>query len=121
MNKNIRVMGVMVTIILLVAISGCTNTTNNTPNITSNITSNITEKNNVGANDVGVNDTSTYISAERAKELASQYTGMGVGKGTLGKPTFTTFNGLKAWKFPVNGGYYNIYINAVTGQRIPNN
>ena len=117
MNKNIRVMGVMVTIILLVAISGCTNTTNNTPNITSNIT----EKNSVGVNDVGVNDTVTYISAERAKELASQYTGMGVGKGTLGKPTFTTFNGLKAWKFPVNGGYYNIYINAVTGQRIPNN
>jgi hypothetical protein len=112
MNKNIGLMGVMVTIILLVAISGCTNTTNNTPNITSIIT----EKNSVG-----VNDTTTYISAERAKELASQYTGMGVGKGTLGKPTFTTFNGLKAWKFPVNGGYYNIYINAVTGQRIPNN
>jgi len=42
-----------------------------------------------------------HILVERAKELASQYTGIGFGKGTLGKPTFTTFNGLKTWKFPV--------------------
>ena len=46
---------------------------------------------------------------------------MGVGKGTLGTPTLTTFNGVKAWQFPVNNGFYNIYINAITGQRIPNN
>ena len=109
MNKIIGVMGML---ILLVSISGCINTPNNTPNNTSNIT----EKNNIS-----VNNTATYISAEKAKELASQYTGMEVGKGTLGTPTLTTFNGVKAWQFPVNDGYYNIYINAITGQRIPNN
>jgi hypothetical protein len=46
---------------------------------------------------------------------------MGLGKGTLGKPTLTTFNGVKAWKFPVNHGFYNIYIDAITEQKIPNN
>ena len=113
MKKKIVVTGIIGIIILLIAIIGSTNTTTNT--ITNN-TTNITQINNTN-----VNNTTTYISAEKAKELASQYTGMEVGKGTLGTPTLTTFNGVKAWQFPVNDGYYNIYINAITGQRIPNN
>ena len=96
---------------ILVSVSGCI-TTNTTPNNTSN---------NTLKNTTSYNNTTTYISSEKAKEVASHYTGMGVGKGTLGKPTLTTFNGVKAWKFPVNNGFYNIYINAITGQRIPNN
>ncbi len=112
MKKKIEIMGIIGIIILLVAISGCTNTTNTTPNNTTNIT----EKNSTNNN-----NTTAYISEEKAKELASQYAGMGVGKGTLGTPTLTTFNGVKAWQFPVNNGFYNIYINAITGQRIPNN
>ena len=46
---------------------------------------------------------------------------MGVGQGTPETPTLTTFNGVKAWQFSVNNDSYNIYINAITGQRIPNN
>jgi len=109
MKKKIGVIGI---IILLIAISGCINTTNTTPNNTTHITEN---------NNTTINNTTTYISAGKAKELALQYTGMGVNKGTLGTPTLTTFNGIKAWQFPVNNGFYNIYINAITGQRIPNN
>jgi hypothetical protein len=45
---------------------------------------------------------------------------MGVGQGTPETPTLTTFNGVKAWQFSVNNDSYNIYINAITGQRIPN-
>jgi len=97
-------------ITILVSVSGCT--TNTTPNNTTN---------NTLKNNITDNNTTTYISATKAKEIASQYTGMGVGKGTLGTPTLTTFNGVKAWQFPVNNGFYNIYINAITGQRIPNN
>ncbi len=46
---------------------------------------------------------------------------MGIGQGTPETPTLTTFNGVKAWQFSVNNDSYNIYINAITGQRIPNN
>ena len=91
-------------ITILVSVCGCTSSNKNTTN---NITNNTT---NSSIN----NTTTTYISAVKAKELAEPYTGKGVGKGTLGKPVFTTFNGVKVWKFPVNNGYYTIYINAVT-------
>ena len=55
---------------------------------------------------------------DKAKELAAQYTGMGVNGGTLGTSTLTTFNGVKVWKFTVNNGSYNIYIDEVTGKRV---
>jgi hypothetical protein len=96
-------------IAILVVFSGCTSTSNNT---TKN-TTNITEKNSTNGN-----NTTTYISVAKAKELAAPYTGMGVNRGTLGTPTLTTFNGVKVWKFPVNNGYYTIYIDAVTGKRV---
>jgi hypothetical protein len=105
--KNLFAVVFIITI--LVAFSGCTSTSNNT---TKN-TTNITEKNSTNGN-----NTTTYISAAKAKELAAQYTGMGVNRGTLGTPTLTTFNGVKVWKFPVNNGYYTIYIDAVTGKRV---
>ena len=105
--KNL--VAVVCIIAILVAVSGCTSTSNNTTNNTSNIT----EKNNTNSN-----NTTTYISADKAKELASQYTGMGVNRGTLGTPTLTTFNGVKVWKFSVNNGYYTIYIDAGTGTRV---
>jgi hypothetical protein len=106
--KNLLTIICIITI--FVSVSGCTNIT--TPNNTTN---------NTLKNNITDNNTTSYISATKAKEIASQYTGMGVGKGTLGTPTLTTFNGVKAWQFPVNNGFYNIYINAITGQRIPNN
>lgn len=108
-NKNLLTIICIITI--LISVSGCT-TTNTTPNNTSN---------NTLKNTTNDNNTATYINPEKAKEIASQYTSMGVGKGTLGTPKLTTFNGVKVWQFPVNNGFYNIYINAITGQRIPNN
>ncbi len=103
--KNLVVMVSIITI--LVSVCGCTSSNNNVTNNTINNTTNSS-----------TNNTTTYISAEKAKELAEPYTGKGVGKGTLGKPVFTTFNGVKVWKFSVNNGYYTIYINAVTGARV---
>ena len=103
--KNLVVMVSIITI--LVSVCGCTSSNNNVTNNTIN--------NNTNSS---TNNTTTYISAEKAKELAEPYTGKGVGKGTLGKPVFTTFNGVKVWKFSVNNGYYTIYINAVTGARV---
>ena len=93
---------------IFVAVCGCISTTNTTNN-----TFNITEKNSTSTN-----NSTNYISADKAKELASQYTGMGVNRGTLGTPTLTTFKGVKVWMFPVNDGFYTIYIDAITGQRV---
>ena len=115
-NKNL--VAVICIIVILVAVSGCTSTSNKT----SNNTSNITEKNSTIAN-----NTTTYISASKAKELATQYSTFGVNYGkpklTLGIPTFTTFNGDKVWTVDVSNSethqtLYTIYINATTGQRI---
>jgi hypothetical protein len=103
--KNLAVIVFIFTI--LVSVCGCTSSNNKITNNTINNTTN-----------TSINNATTYISAEKAKELAEPYTGKGVGKGTLGKPVFTTFNGVKVWKFSVNNGYYNIYINAVTGTRV---
>ena len=109
MSLDCKNLVVVVCIIgILVAVSGCISTTNTTNN-----TSNITEK-NITSN----NNSTNYISADKAKELALQYTGMGVNRGTLGTPTLTTFNGVKVWKFPVNDGFYTIYIDAITGTRV---
>jgi hypothetical protein len=82
-NKNLLTIICIITI--LISVSGCT-TTNTTPNNTSN---------NTLKNTTNDNNTATYINPEKAKEIASQYTGMGVGKGTLGTPKLTTFNGVK--------------------------
>ena len=115
-NKNLIV--VIFIIIILVAVSGCISTSNKT----SNNTTNITEKNST------INDnTTTYINASKAKELAIQYSYFGVNYGlpklTLGKPIFTTFNGDKVWTVDVSNSkthetLYTIYINATTGERI---
>lgn len=105
--KNL--VAVVCIITFLVAVSGCISSSNNSTNHTTNIT----EKNSTSGN-----NTTTYISVAKAKELASQYTGMGVNRGTLGTPMLTTFNGVKVWKFPVNNGYYTIYINANNGERV---
>ena len=96
---------------ILITVSGCTSISNNTTNNTTNIT----EKNNTD----NVN-TTTDINAVKAKELATQYTGIGV---TLGTPTLRTFKGVKVWKVPVstsglNKPVDNIYINAITGKRV---
>ncbi len=94
-------------IAILVAVSGCTTTSNNSTNIT--------EKDNTSDK-----NTTTYISSAKAKELAAKYTGIGV---TLGTPTLTTFNGDKVWKVPVSTSGMNepvdaIYINAISGNRV---
>ncbi len=83
------------------------NQTNTTPVIT-----NTTNKTNT--------TNTTTITAARAKELASQYTGMGV---TLGTPTLTTYKGVQVWMVPVSTSGQNlsvdsIYINAKTGVRV---
>ncbi len=67
-----NVIAVVFIMAILITVSGCTSTSNNTTNNTTNIT----EKNNTD----NVN-TTTDISAVKAKELATQYTGIGV---TLG-------------------------------------
>jgi Tfp pilus assembly protein PilV len=107
--KNL--IAVVFIIAILVAVSGCTTTSNNTTNNTTNIT----EK-----NDTSNKNTTTEISATKAKEMASKYTGIGV---TLGTPTLTTFNGVKVWKIPISTSGTNesvdvIYINAVNGNRV---
>ncbi len=107
--KNL--VAVVLIVAILVAVSGCTSPSNNTTNNTNNIT----EKNST--ND---KNTTTYISAAKAKELATQYTGIGV---TLGTPTLTTLNGIKVWKVPVSTSGQNesvdsIYINAITGKKV---
>ena len=98
---------------ILVAVSGCTSNTNMTNNSTNN-------SNNVVVNNSTNHNSTDYISASKAKEIASQYTAMGV---TLGEPTLTTFNGVKVWKVPVNtvGTEEHvdyIYINAVSGKKV---
>jgi len=107
--KNL--IGLIVIGAILVAVSGCISTHNNTNNSTQNITQN---------NNSSVKNTTTEISATKAKALATQFTGMGV---TLGTPKLTTFRGVKVWSVPVstvgtNGYVDNIYINAVTGKRV---
>ncbi|MBM4240752.1 MAG: hypothetical protein FJ150_03700 [Euryarchaeota archaeon] len=83
------------------------NTTNNTNNTTNN-TNNTTPQNNT-----------TIISAEKAKEVAQQYIGMGV---YLGTPTLTKFNDTQVWKVPVyttQGKYVDsIYVDAHTAKRV---
>lgn len=115
-NKNL--VTVICIIVILVAVSGCTSTSNRT----SNNTTNITEKNNTIDNNA-----TTYISASKAKELAIQYSYFGVNYGepklTWGMPTFTTFNGDRVWTVDVSNSethetLYTIYINATTGERI---
>jgi|WetSurMetagenome_2_1015567.scaffolds.fasta_scaffold125226_4 hypothetical protein len=101
-------------IAILVAVSGCTTSSNNTTNNTTNSTTVIVKNNTNNQN------TTTEISAAKAKELAAQYTGMGV---TLGTPTLTTFNGVKVWKIPVttvgtDESVDSIYINVITGKRV---
>lgn len=103
--KNL--MGVVLIVAILVAVSGCINTNNTPQNITQN-------------NNSSVKNTTTEISATKAKALATQFTGIGV---TLGTPKLTTFKGVKAWSVPVstvgeNKSVDNIYINAVTGKRV---
>lgn len=98
---------------ILVAVSGCTSNSNNTTNSTNN-------SNNVVVNNSTNHNATDYISASKAKEIAEQYTAMGV---TLGEPTLTTFNNVKVWKVPVNtvGTEEHvdyIYINAVTGKKV---
>jgi hypothetical protein len=106
--KNL--IGVVLIVAILVAVSGCINT-NNTNNTPQNITQN---------NNSSVKNTTTEISATKAKALAKQFTGIGV---TLGTPKLTTFKGVKVWSVPVstvgeNKSVDNIYINAVTGKRV---
>jgi len=97
---------VVFVVAILVVVIGFTTISNKT---TQNITQNNTTSN-----------TTTYISAVQAKELATQFTGLGV---TLGTPTLTNFKGVKVWKIPVltsgqNLFVDNIYINAVTDKRV---
>jgi hypothetical protein len=66
------------------------------------------------------NNTNVTISAEKAKELATQYTGLGV---NLGTPTLTTYKGVEVWAVPVYTSGQNltvdsIYIDAKTGKRV---
>ena len=103
-------------IAILVAVSGCTSTSNNTTNNTTNNNSN----NNIVVNNSTNHNTTNYISADKAKSLATSYTGMGV---TLGTPTLTSLNGVKVWKVPVktvgtDESVDSIYINAITGKKV---
>jgi hypothetical protein len=67
------------------------------------------------------NNTTTNITAAKAKELAGKYVGTGV---TLETPTLTTYKNIQVWKVPVvtyspNKTYLDpIYINAQTGARV---
>jgi hypothetical protein len=106
-----NLIAVLSIVAILVAVSGCTSTNN---------TTNTTNGNNVVVNNSTNNNTTNYISATKAKDLATQYTGMGV---TLGTPTLTTLNGIKVWKVPVKTvgteeSVDFIYINAITGKRV---
>jgi len=108
MNFDYKNLVVVIFIVaLLVAVSGCVNTSNNTVN---NTTQNIAQNNNSNVKNI-----TNEISSTKAKSLATEYTGMGV---TLGTPTLTTFKGVKVWMFPVNDGFYTIYIDAITGTRV---
>ena len=115
-NKNL--MAVICIIVILVAVSGCTSTSNKTSNNTTNIT---------GKNSTIDNNTTTYINESKAKQLAIQYSYFGVNYGkpklTLGMPKFTTFNGDKVWAIDVSNSethetLYTIYINAITSERV---
>jgi len=109
--KNIVLVVFLVAV--LVAVSGCTSSSNMTNNSSNN-------SNNVVVNNSSQHNTTNYISASKAKEIAQQYTAMGV---TLGEPSLTTYNGVKVWKVPVNtvGTEEHvdyIYINAVSGKKV---
>lgn len=114
MGFNIKNLILVVSVVaILVAVSGCTSNTNMTNNSTNNSSSNVVVNNST-------HNTTNYISASKAKEVAQQYTAMGV---TLGEPTLTTYNGIKVWKVPVNTVGTDehvdfIYINAVTGKKV---
>ncbi len=109
--KHKNLISVVFIVAILVAVSGCTSSNNTTNNTTQNITQN---------NNSSSHNTTTKISAAKAKSIATNFTGMGV---TLGTPTLTTYKGVQVWKVPVSTVGQNlyvdsIYINAVTGQRV---
>lgn len=109
--KNLFIILSMVA--LLVAVSGCTSNSNDTTN-------NSTNNSNVVVNNSTNQNTTNYISATKAKEIAQNYTAVGV---TLGTPTLTTLNGIKVWEIPVKtvgtDEYVDsIYINAITGKKV---
>jgi hypothetical protein len=116
MNKGI--IALIIILVIAVVAAGLYLTmqapANNTTNISNqtNTTPVITNKTNTTNN--------TTISAARAKELALQYTGMGV---TLGTPTLTTYKSVQVWSVPLYTSGQNqstgyIYINAKTGARV---
>ena len=112
MNKGI--IAIIVIIIVIVVSAGTWMAIQ--PSQTSSASNNNKEVKNQTHN----NNTNVTISAGKAKELASQYTGMGV---TLGTPTLTTYKNIEVWKVPVYTSGQNltvdsIYINAKTGNRV---
>jgi hypothetical protein len=117
MNK-ILVAIIMIILVVIVAAGAWfalqpaqTNAANNaTPDI------NNTTKNQIN----NTNNTNTTISAAKAKELATQYTGLGV---TLGTPVLTKYKNIEVWSVPVYTSGQNkfvdsIYIDANTGKRV---
>ncbi len=106
-------------ITILIAVSGCVstdNTKNDSVNATgTNITSNSTNSTN-------------YISASKAKELAVKYNNqagadLGSAKLTPETPKLTTYHGIKVWVVPIynseaKSALYSIYINAIDGSRV---
>jgi len=106
----------MVTI--LIVVSGCisTNNTNDSVNTTG---TNLTSNNNNSTN---------YISASQAKELAVKYNNqagasLGSAKLTPETPKLSTYKGIKVWIVPIynseaKSALYSIYINAQDGSRV---
>lgn len=121
MNKGLVAIIVIIVVVLVAAgawIIMQPSTTNTNNNQTAN-TTNTNQTTNKIQNQTH-NNTNVTITAEKAKELATQYTGMGV---NLGTPTLTTVNGTEVWAVPVytsglNKFVDNIYINAKTGARV---
>jgi len=118
--KIIQKLIVIISIItILIAVSGCVST-NNTKNDSANATGT-----NITSNST---DSTNYISASEAKELAVKYNNqagasIGSAKLTPKTPQLSTYNGIKVWIVPIynseaKSALYSIYINAKDGSRV---
>ncbi|UTB33143.1 MAG: hypothetical protein NKF70_02390 [Methanobacterium sp. ERen5] len=106
-------------ITILIAVSGC-------------IISNTTQNESVNATGTNINSNSNnstnYISASKAKELAVKYNNqagasIGSAKLTPETPKLSTYQGIKVWIVPIynseaKSALYSIYINAQDGSRV---
>ncbi|MBI4813477.1 MAG: hypothetical protein HY802_03910 [Methanobacterium sp.] len=120
MNK--RLIAIILIVIVILVAAGAWFFLKPSPSVNITLTNNTSSSVNTANQHINqTNNTTTNITAAKAKELAGKYVGIGV---TLETPTLTTYKNIQVWIVPVatyspNKTYLDpIYINAKTGVRV---